>query len=214
MRSWFRGTDSAKLIGALEADMGVPVGFFARLESADDWSFVVQLHALIESALTYLIVGALGDPRLEDFVSSLPLANQRMGKLGLASALELISREDREFVVIVSSLRNKLVHRAQGVAFDFKSHFSAMEKTASEAIYHRWGFARAEGAERESFLSMFMAAPKLFFHLRAFFFFWMIYVKSERARAGRRAAPPLQDLVDAIVRKGTKAAARRTRAKH
>jgi hypothetical protein len=35
-------------IQALEREMGVPGGFFARLAEQSDWSFIVQLHALIE----------------------------------------------------------------------------------------------------------------------------------------------------------------------
>jgi hypothetical protein len=39
-----------KVLESLEKDLGLPRGFCFRLRHEDDWSFVVKLHALIESA--------------------------------------------------------------------------------------------------------------------------------------------------------------------
>lgn len=44
----------------LVKELGLPEGFYAELLGEDDWSFIIKLHALMEAAVTGLIVAALG----------------------------------------------------------------------------------------------------------------------------------------------------------
>jgi len=44
----------------LEKNCGSPTGFCLTLFEEDDWSFVINLHALLESAISQLLTHAVG----------------------------------------------------------------------------------------------------------------------------------------------------------
>jgi hypothetical protein len=177
--SWLEPDDVMRDVEALEAEMGVPEGFFKRLAAENDWSFIVQLHALVESSLAHAILLKLADKRLEEFVTKLNVGNHRAGKLGLAAALELVSKADQEFVMIVSEFRNRLVHDARQATFSLAEHFRRLPDSKAESYYHRWGFAKTEDKGPLTFLEIFRAAPKVFFHVRAFYFLAALYLKAQ-----------------------------------
>ena len=52
----FAGQDES--LQELELDLGLPKGFCFKLLEEDDWSFVIKLHALLESAVSELITRA------------------------------------------------------------------------------------------------------------------------------------------------------------
>lgn len=65
----------------LESELGLPKAFFRGLLDENDWSFVIKLHSLIESAATRLLVVALGKPELEEIISRIELSGKTTGKL-------------------------------------------------------------------------------------------------------------------------------------
>ncbi|MEZ5541063.1 MAG: hypothetical protein R3F42_03370 [Pseudomonadota bacterium] len=85
-------------VAELEEGLGLAKGFFVRLVTEDDWSFVIKLHALYEAAISKLITEKFGESRLESFVSRLELGDRARGKLRLAKDLELLDEEERKFI--------------------------------------------------------------------------------------------------------------------
>ena len=187
----------------LEKEMGVPEGFFKNLGREDDWSFIVKLHALIESALTHELVASLDDERLRGFVSKL---NLRSGKLALASALERISKENRAFAEGIASIRNELVHDARNANFTLTKRFESLPDHKVQSIYRGWGFREFEELFNEQlreyrFVDVFRVTPKFVFHLRSFLFFQPLYLKSEWRRW---KASPSTGLAEALAKKFAK----------
>ena len=68
----------------LEKTLGMPPGFLSRLVEEDDWSFVIKSHALIESALSYLL-RSLTDHRAADIYDSLPLHGAKQVRSALSN---------------------------------------------------------------------------------------------------------------------------------
>lgn len=108
----------------LEAALDLPPGFLEGLSAEDDWSFVVKAHALLEAALTTVLV-AKSDPRLADTFRKLQMGG-RTGKVSLAEALELLDRPSVQFLTQFSELRNRLLHDVRNVTFRFPEYVSKM----------------------------------------------------------------------------------------
>jgi hypothetical protein len=53
----------------LESKLGLDQGFFGNLQSEDDWSFVIKLHALFEAACTHLLLFHFQELELTDIFS-------------------------------------------------------------------------------------------------------------------------------------------------
>jgi hypothetical protein len=124
-------TEAANLQEAaeqIEKELGLPKGFFSGLMNEDDWSFVVKLESLLESACTYLLVKATNQPALEDVFSRIEIANKYTGKIAFIKALNLLEERDRAFVHALAALRNTLVHNVRNVAsFSFSSYIDSLD---------------------------------------------------------------------------------------
>ncbi len=130
--------EMVEAINDIENRLSLPDGFVIGLTSQDDWSFVVKAHALLEAALTELVVAGLRDPRVSDFVERLNVGG-RAGKLSLAERLNLLDADNRKFVDRFGELRNTVLHKVANVTFDL-------------ARYFRDGAAKASGLEQSLFL--------------------------------------------------------------
>lgn len=95
----------------------LPKAFFESLLDSDDWSLVIKLHALVETALNNLITVSIGDNRLLEIVMRLDTSDKQRGKMAFIKALDLLPVEARAFVHKLSELRNDLVHNIS--SFDF-----------------------------------------------------------------------------------------------
>ena len=51
-------------IAELEEDLGLPDGFYQTLRSESDWALIIKCHAIVESALTYLLTTVTAAPAL------------------------------------------------------------------------------------------------------------------------------------------------------
>lgn len=94
----------------LERRVGVAPNFFRALSDVDDWSFIIKLHALFESACTHLLLFHFKEPELAGVISRMELSNKAIGKLAFLGNLELMSRKNRRYISTLSELRNQLVH--------------------------------------------------------------------------------------------------------
>ena len=137
-------------LGRLEHDSGLPSGFCLALLQENDWSFVIKLHALLETAVSQLLVHALGGEELVDVFSALEMSNTKTGKLAFVKTLGLLPKAHLEFIRALSELRNQLVHRIRNVNFNMNEHFSEERKKrstadASKNLADKWGFGLQDG---------------------------------------------------------------------
>jgi len=108
-----------------EHDLKIPKGVIWSLrDEPDHWTFFIKAHALIESALTMVLIAQ--DKRLADVLEALPLSHTKYGKVTTARAMGILDQEDVAFVEIVQRVRNILVHDIRNVAFDFKKYFASL----------------------------------------------------------------------------------------
>ena len=123
----------AKLVVQLEADFGVPDGFIAALPKEDDWSFTIKTQALIEAAVTQLVLAALGRKELAPAIEASNLLG-RSGKLAIAKALGLLDDDLAQFAERLGQLRNRLVHDVTKASFSFTSHLASLTKGEGDTL--------------------------------------------------------------------------------
>jgi hypothetical protein len=111
-------------IGEFEKRAGLPTGFVYSLAHEDDWTFVIKIHALYETALTDILVITFGNKKLRKTLAEISMSD----KLKFASACDLFDKEDRKMLHALSKLRNKLVHSVDQVAFSFSTYLSNQDQ--------------------------------------------------------------------------------------
>jgi hypothetical protein len=127
----------------LEVEIGLKEGFYQRLRTEDNWSFLIKLHALIETSLSHLLSnyilisvkstssnpsGVPNEKSLNDYFSWLETGDKRTGKVALAVSLGIITKEQQKFICLISELRNKLVHRVENVEFRLEQHIGSLDR--------------------------------------------------------------------------------------
>lgn len=130
----------------LEEDLELPVGFFEALAQEDDWSFVIKLHALIEAAVTHLLVETIAKPSLQDIFARIDMSNAQTGKLAFADKLGLVSKDVRRFIRTLSELRNDFVHNVSNVDVDLVHFLERLPADRRKGLYKAfgWGFPKRE----------------------------------------------------------------------
>jgi hypothetical protein len=118
----------------LESELGLPKAFFRGLLDENDWSFVIKLHSLIESAATRLLVVALGKPELEEIISRIELSGKTTGKLAFFKSLNLLDSESRGFIQKLSEVRNKLVHDVSNVSITLKEYVESLDDSEKKGF--------------------------------------------------------------------------------
>ncbi len=101
--------------------------FLLDLLKEDDWTFVIKAHALIEAAVTQMLVEHLGEVELTKIIELLPLSDTRTGKIAVARQLTLLDDKQRRFIRYFSELRNSLVHRLDNLGFTFENYVSTLD---------------------------------------------------------------------------------------
>jgi hypothetical protein len=137
-------------LGRLERDCDLPNGFCLTLLNESDWSFVIKLHALLETAVSQLLVNALARKELADVFASLEMSNTKTGKLAFVKALDLLPKAHLDFIRALSELRNQLAHQVKNVGFNITEHFSEEreKRSTSDArkkLADKWGFGFQDG---------------------------------------------------------------------
>lgn len=106
-----------QLLEATATNTRLSKRFLNGLLDSDDWSLIIKLHALIETAMNQLITYAIGDGRVLEIVMRLDASDKHRGKMAFIKAMELLPSEARTFISTLSQLRNDLVHNIS--KFDF-----------------------------------------------------------------------------------------------
>lgn len=147
--------------GELLAFMDAHFSFMKRLLHDDDWSFVIKAQALVEAALTDLLVAHAGDDRLKPIYEKLPIANEETGKVKLGESLGLLSKTQRRYIRALSSLRNKLAHRVEYLDFKFQDHIEKLPKNELKAWCEAVVWFKDEGTSAESWRAIAKNNPKM-----------------------------------------------------
>jgi hypothetical protein len=134
--------------------------------NGDDWSFVIRSHAIIEGLVSALLATHL-DPRLVPLFDRLELGDVNSGKLAFAKALELLNSDQRRFVSLLSTLRNKLAHNPRHLSFDFDVYFESLDKN-QRTTFCKVVAADLSGRQREHWMSLIAAKPRATFKARTF----------------------------------------------
>lgn len=108
--------------------------FLLDLLKEDDWTFVIKAHALIETAVTDMLVRHLGEIELTKIIELLPLSDNRTGKIAVARQLKLLDDKQRRFVRFLSELRNSLVHRLDNLDFTFENYVSTLDTNQRRSL--------------------------------------------------------------------------------
>jgi hypothetical protein len=174
-------------IRALEAEIGLPPGFFAGIAREDDWSFVIKLHALIEHCVTSLIVRRTKGLGLDRVVGQLRFNDIKTGKLAVARDLQLLSPEYVDFIRAVCEIRNAFVHYVDFLAMPLSKY---IEKHSSRTNLARrvCRLMAAEASLRGHTLpatTLFDQHPKVALQIAAMALLADIYLGHERVRLAR-----------------------------
>jgi hypothetical protein len=101
----------------------------------DDWTLVVKLHAMIETALNSTIILHLGTLELRKVIANLDTSNQKTGKAAFAKALNILPHNSIVFIQKLSELRNVCVHDIRNFSFNLINHIDNMEDGDRKAFY-------------------------------------------------------------------------------
>lgn len=118
----------------LERRVGVPENFFRDLNTADDWSFVIKLHALFEAACSHLLLFHFQEPELAEVFNRLELSNKATGKVAFLAKCGLLGKDNRRFIASLSELRNSLVHDVKNSQFAFCSFVASLEPNEAQRL--------------------------------------------------------------------------------
>lgn len=114
--------------------LGVPVDFYTKLKGDDDWSFVVKLHALVESTILHILVSHFNDDRLLPLFAWMKNSDLNEGRLGFIRALELLDSTRINFVVQFSGLRNKFAHNVRHIPFTIDEFLKGSKQRENNLI--------------------------------------------------------------------------------
>jgi hypothetical protein len=113
----------------LERELGLPPKCLLDLPGElSDWSFVIKIATLVESAVTHLLSDEIGDERFRPFVSKLGM-HGATGKLQLAKSLSLLTNEDHDFSTGITKLRNHLAHDPAFLRFELVEYLSHLTES-------------------------------------------------------------------------------------
>ena len=115
-------------IKQLEKNIGLSSGYYSKLLSEDDWSFIIKLSALLEAVATEALSIKFGDSRATESLSYLEYANPKSGKIVFLEKLEVITKEQFNFLKKLAELRNKLVHTISSTNFCFNDYIEGLDK--------------------------------------------------------------------------------------
>ncbi len=113
-----------KEIKLLEDRLEVKSGFFkGLLKEKNDWSFIIKIHSLVETAISHYIAVKI-NKKLETVFQRLPLSTATGSKLDFLKALGLLENR-RGFIVLLSRIRNHYVHVVSNVSLRFEDYLDS-----------------------------------------------------------------------------------------
>jgi hypothetical protein len=103
------------VIARMEAELHLPESFCEGILTADDWSLIIKLHALMEAVVTGLLTDRIEGSRKSPDLYKLLARYTMHGKMSLAETLGLFTDSERRLMRLLSQLRNALVHNISNV---------------------------------------------------------------------------------------------------
>jgi hypothetical protein len=126
--------DLHKWVRALESELEIPEGFLEGLiNEADDWSFIIKLHALIEAAVTHLVVSEVDREPLNDLLADLRVP----AKLALAKKLDLLEDDAVGYISTVAKIRNRFAHNVTAVGWRIEDYVNSLPTSERNQVW-RW----------------------------------------------------------------------------
>jgi hypothetical protein len=92
----------------------------------NDWTFIITLHAMIETALNAALVKQFDAPELSGVIAKLETSNMATGKIAFAKTLKILDPRSVVFIQKLSELRNFCVHDIRNFKFDLDKHLAAL----------------------------------------------------------------------------------------
>jgi hypothetical protein len=125
-------------LAEMEPRLGLPNGFIVRLLNDDDWSFVIKMHALLESTVTVVLANLFHHDEVQNALAQVEMHH----KIKMLSALNVFSSAERGALRALSTLRNDLVHNVEQVTFSFTEYLKNSD--ARKNFVQNFGFGWAE----------------------------------------------------------------------
>lgn len=170
-------------VHALEVQLSLRKGFLQGLLQESDWSFILKAHALVEAAISHLLVKATVREDLRQVFSKLELGNASTGKIAFMTAMDLLGKEERRLVRKFSELRNLVVHDVTKVEFDLKAHVSSLDSNQLKSFVQAFGyFSGNEDLEHQgghlALRDFIQAQPKFSIWYSVMLLMGMIYLEA------------------------------------
>lgn len=99
----------------------------------NDWTLVVKLHAMIETALNTVLAARLS-PELARVIAKLDTSNMATGKIAFAKALGILAHSSTVFIQKLSELRNFCVHDIRNFNFNLTEYISKLRDDDRKAL--------------------------------------------------------------------------------
>jgi hypothetical protein len=191
-------------VGEVEGSVGVSRGFFLKLATEDDWSFVIKLHALVEAALTHLLTVASHNPTLDKVYALLDTSDTKKGKLAFVREMGLLGENYRRYVVSLSQVRNRFIHDVRNVGSTLEAYVASLDPNQRSAFVRdvSLGYDRnMEVGGKQVPLQQFVREnPKYGFWLGGLDLLSDIYIQKERVSLEARYAKFARELAEASYR--------------
>ncbi len=123
-----------ELIDAIEDELNLPSKFISTLYNDDDWSFIVKLHALVESSLTNTLSAVVHQGKLEKQFAWLSISDDHIGKIRFAINLDLITNKQYNFIKKLSEIRNQVIHDIKNIDFSFPNYVKSLDANQKKAL--------------------------------------------------------------------------------
>lgn len=123
-----------QLTDAIEEELKLPSKFIFTLYKEDDWSFIIKLHALIESSLTDTLSTVVKQGKLKKQFARLDISDDQIGKIRFAINLELISKKQYNFIKRISEIRNHVIHNIENINFSFPKYIDSLDKNQKKSL--------------------------------------------------------------------------------
>lgn len=123
-----------QLIDAIEDELSLPSNFILNLYGEDDWSFIVKLHALLESSLTNALSAVVHQGKLEKQFAWLNISDDRIGKIRFAINLDLLTIKQYNFIKKLSEIRNHVIHDIKNINFSFPKYINSLDKNQKKSL--------------------------------------------------------------------------------
>ncbi len=125
-------------VKGLEQELGIAPGFLeAVMKEADDWSFVIKVHALAEAAITHLLTNALNREELRDIIAAITMGDSRRGKLAFVAKLKLLEPDIIQFFQTLGSIRNWFAHDVKSVALRIEDYVNNRPVNERDSVWRR-----------------------------------------------------------------------------